>query len=232
MQQSIELCEIEEPPSSLREISEAEDEPPDPQSEAYPLVRSFSSTSPTILPFPLHRRKRVQKNLRSTEFRKKFFPGISAKEWNSWNWQVANRIRNPERLSSILSLSPEESQALHLSGITLPFAVTPYYLSLVPVDDPNHPIRRAVVPNINELFKGPGEEDDPLGEDSQSPVHGLVHRYPDRVLFLVHDFCSTYCRYCTRSRLVGHGGVNASQARLEQAIQYISATPTIRDVLL
>jgi len=233
MQQSVELCEVEEPPSSLCEISEAEEEPPDLRSESFPLVRPFSSTTtPTILPFPLHRRKRVHKNSRSTEFRKKFFPGVSAKEWNSWHWQVANRVRNPERLSSILSLSAEENQALHISGITLPFAVTPYYLSLVSAEEPNHPIRRAVVPNINELFKGPGEEDDPLGEDSQSPVHGLVHRYPDRVLFLVHDFCSTYCRYCTRSRLVGHGGVNAGQARLEQAIQYISATPTIRDVLL
>jgi len=105
-------------------------------------------------------------------------------------------------------------------------------MSLIPADDPLHPIRRAVVPTVNELYKGQGEEDDPLGEESQSPVHGLVHRYPDRVLLLVHDFCSTYCRYCTRSRVVGHGSVNASQARLEQAIQYISNTPTIRDVLL
>jgi lysine 2,3-aminomutase len=89
-----------------------------------------------------------------------------------------------------------------------------------------------VIPTVHELIRGPGEADDPLGEESQSPVHGLVHRYPDRVLFLVHDFCSTYCRYCTRSRVVGHGSLTASQARLEKAIQYISATPTIRDVLL
>jgi lysine 2,3-aminomutase len=233
MLKSVELCELEEPPSSFCEISESEEEPPDFRSEIFPLVRPFSSITPTLpITFPLPRPKRVLKNSRSTEFRKTFFPGVSAKEWNSWHWQVANRVRNPERLGSILSLSAEENQALHLSNITLPFAVTPYYLSLIPVDDPDNPIRRAVVPNINELFKGPGEEDDPLGEDSQSPVHGLVHRYPDRVLFLVHDFCSTYCRYCTRSRLVGHGGINANQARLEQAIQYISATPTIRDVLL
>jgi lysine 2,3-aminomutase len=233
MLKSVELCELEEPPSSFCEISESEEEPPDFLSEIFPLVRPFSSITPTLpITFPLPRPKRVLKNSRSTEFRKTFFPGVSAKEWNSWHWQVANRVRNPERLGSILSLSAEENQALHLSNITLPFAVTPYYLSLIPVDDPDNPIRRAVVPNINELFKGPGEEDDPLGEDSQSPVHGLVHRYPDRVLFLVHDFCSTYCRYCTRSRLVGHGGINANQARLEQAIQYISATPTIRDVLL
>jgi lysine 2,3-aminomutase len=105
-------------------------------------------------------------------------------------------------------------------------------MSLVPDNKPQHPIRKAVIPNIKELSKGPGEEDDPLREETQSPVHGLVHRYPDRVLLLVHDFCSTYCRYCTRSRVVGHGSVNANAARLEKAIQYISATPTITDVLL
>lgn len=233
MQQTIEICENEEPPSSLSEILEVEEEPPGATlAEAILPHHPHAPATPTILPFPLHRRKTVQKNLRTTEFRKKFYPGISAKEWNSWHWQVANRIRTVDRLRSMLALSMEEELALNQAAIKLPFSVTPYYMSLVPVDDPHHPIRRAVVPTINELYKGPGEEDDPLGEDSQSPVHGLVHRYPDRVLFLVHDFCSTYCRYCTRSRVVGHGTLNAHQARLEQAIQYISSTPTIRDVLL
>ncbi|MDH4321908.1 MAG: KamA family radical SAM protein, partial [Desulfobulbaceae bacterium] len=233
MQQTIGNCEVEEPPSTLAEILEAEEEPPGQAATKALLFNDpLASPTPAILPFPITRRKTAQKNYRTREFRKKYFPGVSSKEWNSWQWQVAHRIRTVERLRAILPLSPAEEQALSQDGIMLPFAVTPYYMSLVSPDDPLHPIRRAVVPDINELRKGPGEEDDPLGEDSQSPVHGLIHRYPDRVLFLVHDFCSTYCRYCTRSRLVGHGGVNASQARLEKAIQYISATPTIRDVLL
>jgi lysine 2,3-aminomutase len=231
MPQASELCEKEEPPSSLCDILEAEEEPPGTM-RVSALHHPLSFPNPTILPFPLHRRKIAQKDARTRQFRRKFYPGISAREWNDWHWQVANRIRTPERLRSMLTLSAEEEQALTQDGIKLPFAVTPYYMSLIPADEPQHPLRRAVVPTVGELHKGQGEADDPLGEESQSPVHGLVHRYPDRVLLLVHDFCSTYCRYCTRSRVVGHGSVNASQSRLEQAIQYISNTPTIRDVLL
>ncbi|HBI13915.1 MAG TPA: lysine 2,3-aminomutase [Desulfobulbaceae bacterium] len=232
MPQTSELCEKEEPPSSLCGILEAEEEPPGSLRASALLHHPLSFPAPTILPFPLHRRKIALKDARTRQFRRKFFPGISAREWNDWHWQVANRIRTPERLRSMLTLSAEEEQALTQDGIKLPFAVTPYYLSLIPAEGPQHPLRRAVVPTIGELHKRQGEEDDPLGEESQSPVHGLVHRYPDRVLFLVHDFCSTYCRYCTRSRVVGHGSLNANQIRLEQAIQYISKTPTIRDVLL
>jgi lysine 2,3-aminomutase len=93
-------------------------------------------------------------------------------------------------------------------------------------------LRRTVVPTIGELVRMPEEADDPLGEEHQSPVPGLVHRYPDRVLFLTLDFCSTYCRYCTRSRVVGHGRLFFNRRRLEQALDYIRQTPTIRDVLL
>nr|MBF0221023.1 KamA family radical SAM protein [Desulfobulbaceae bacterium] len=212
------------------------DEPPSIQSEL--LISnlifkdSLPAVSPTIIPFPLHRRPVVRKNQISRKFRNKFYPTISSKEWNSWTWQVANRIRTADRLKTMLSLSAEEELAISGGEIKLPFSVTPYYMSLIPADDLTHPIRRAVIPTVNEMQKGPGEADDPLGEDNQSPVHGLVHRYPDRVLLLVHDFCSTYCRYCTRSRMVGHGSINASQKRLEQAIQYIAAHPEVRDVLL
>jgi len=234
MPQATKLLEPDEPPSLLQmENPEAMDEPPGYQAVALFPENPQSLITPTILPFPRHRLSPATQLSPTRKFRKKFYPQISTKEWNSWHWQVANRIRTVDRLRSMLTLSDDEAQALAQSGgIMLPFAVTPYYMSLVPADDPNHPIRRAVVPTINELRKGVGEEDDPLGEDSQSPVPGLVHRYPDRVLFLVHDFCSTYCRYCTRSRVVGHGAVKASQSRWERAIQYISATPSIRDVLL
>ncbi|GAB4336579.1 MAG: lysine 2,3-aminomutase [Desulfobulbaceae bacterium] len=234
MQQTIDavdLCENEEPPSSNGTVPEAEEEPPDPSvRQAVPF--SFDPAAPSILPFPLHRRRTSTRNTRTAAFRKKYYPGVSSRDWNSWHWQVANRIRTPERLRSMLVLGDAEEEALRQTDIRLPFAVTPYYMSLVPSDDPHHPMRRAVVPTISELNRGPGEADDPLGEDAQSPVPGLVHRYPDRVLFLIHDFCSTYCRYCTRSRVVGHGALTASQNRLEQALQYIAANPVIRDVLL
>ena len=232
MQQEIEICESEEPPSTIFEELEVEEEPPSRPAVCYFPNRPLPRTTPPVIPFPLHRRNVVKKNLQCAEFRKKFYPGVSTKDWNSWHWQVANRIRTVERLQSMLVLSQEEEMALNQTGIKLPFSVTPYYMSLVSPDDPLHPVRRAVIPNINEMLKGPGEEDDPLGEESQSPVHGLVHRYPDRVLLLVHDFCSTYCRYCTRSRVVGNGSVTANEARLEKAIQYIRATPTITDVLI
>jgi lysine 2,3-aminomutase len=132
----------------------------------------------------------------------------------------------------MLCLSQEERQALLGGETKLPMAVTPYYLSLIPPDDPDYPLRRAVIPTVHEFYTGPGEADDPLGEEEQSPVPGLVHRYPDRVLFLVHDFCSTYCRYCTRSRVVGHGKVRPERARFERILDYIRKNRAIRDVIL
>jgi lysine 2,3-aminomutase len=105
-------------------------------------------------------------------------------------------------------------------------------MSLVSRDDQNQPLRRTVIPTRAEFRHGAGEADDPLGEDGDTPVPGLVHRYPDRVLLLVTDFCSSYCRYCTRSRMVGHGGIAPSEARLERAFEYIRRTPAIRDVLI
>jgi lysine 2,3-aminomutase len=163
-------------------------------------------------------------------FRKKFYPQILNKDWNDWQWQITHRIRTHERLSQMLNLSGEEFMVN--SESQLPLSITPYYLSLISPDNPDQPLRKSVVPTVHEWVKMACESDDPLGEDHQSPVPGLVHRYPDRVLFLLLDFCSTYCRYCTRSRVVGHGGIKASRARWERAIEYIENTPTIRDVLL
>ena len=165
-------------------------------------------------------------------FRKKYFPGISNKLWNDWHWQVSNRIRTKDQIRNMLCLSEEETAALENKDRLLPISVTPYYMSLLSENDSNQPIRRSVIPTFHELTQSPGEADDPLGEEGQSPVPGLVHRYPDRVLFLVHDFCSTYCRYCTRSRVVGHGELHPNHSRLEKALDYIRNTPTIRDVLL
>lgn len=165
-------------------------------------------------------------------FRRRFFPKITDKQWNNWQWQIQNRICSPTHLSQFLKLSEEELSAFTRLNTKLPLAVTPYYMSLLSENDANHPLRRSVVPTVHELFRMPGEENDPLGEDVQSPIPGLVHRYPDRVLLLVIDFCATYCRYCTRARVVGHGAIQPSNSRLQKAIAYIRSNPQIRDVLL
>lgn len=165
-------------------------------------------------------------------FRKKYFPGIGNKLWNDWHWQISNRIRTKDQIRNMLCLSEEELAAMENKGRLIPVSVTPYYMSLLSESDSGQALRRCVIPTIHELKHSPGEADDPLGEEEQSPVPGLVHRYPDRVLFLVHDFCSTYCRYCTRSRVVGHGELHPNHSRLEKALDYIRNTPSVRDVLL
>ncbi len=170
----------------------------------------------------------------SLAFRRRFFPGVGRTEWNDWRWQIQNRITSLEKLERFINLSSEEREALGEGGINLPLSITPYYLSLVDRDDPNQPVRRCVIPVPAETVLNPGESFDPLGEDHDSVAPGLVHRYPDRVLFLATDFCSTYCRYCTRSRLVGtHSQAGRyDRNRLEQALAYIEATPEVRDVLI
>lgn len=169
---------------------------------------------------------------RTRAFRRAFYPAVPDSEWNDWRWQVRHRLRSLADFERVLELSPPERQALADGGSMLPVAVTPYYMSLLDRLDPNQGLRRTVVPTPGEWVRSFGEADDPLGEDGHSPVKGLVHRYPDRVLFLVHDFCTTYCRYCTRSRVVGHNELGSSRSDLADALDYIRRTPTIRDVLL
>ncbi len=165
-------------------------------------------------------------------FRKAFYPGVPDRDWNDWHWQARNRLRTLDQIEQVLVLSDDERAAMSEKGSMLPVSVTPYYMSLVSRDDRSQPLRRTVIPTTAEFLHGHGEADDPLGEDGDSPVPGLVHRYPDRVLLLVSDFCSSYCRYCTRSRMVGHGGIAPTEARLEAAFDYIRRTPTVRDVLI
>jgi lysine 2,3-aminomutase len=171
---------------------------------------------------------------RANSFRIKHFPDTTIAEWNDWRWQLKNRITTSERLSRIITLTDSEEQALLRHGSTLPFALTPYYASLLSPGNYQDPIRKAVVPTINELIVSPGESHDPLGEDGHTPVPGLVHRYPDRALFLVTDYCSNYCRYCTRSRMVGRSQriTSNSKKRWEMAFNYLEKNSVIRDVLL
>ena len=232
MEQQTEISEPQEPPSQQVFFPEAEEEPPGKVASFDPSLDTTTFPPPNIFPFPLHRRPTVTGRDSGRQFRRKFFPDISAKQWNDWHWQVANRVRTLERLQNILVLSMDEKEALERSDAKLPVGVTPYYLSLLSQDDPYHPLRRAVIPTVHEFIRGLGEGDDPLGEEAQSPVPGLVHRYPDRVLFLVHDFCSTYCRYCTRSRVVGHGAVRPERSRFERILAYIRNNTSIRDVIL
>lgn len=165
-------------------------------------------------------------------FRRTFYPAVRDAEWNDWRWQSRNRIRTLEQFERVVVLSDAERAALTQGGTMLPTGVTPYYMSLIDPLDSNQPLRKTVIPTTAEFVRTAGEADDPLGEDGHSPVPGLVHRYPDRVLLLALDFCTTYCRYCTRSRVVGHGEIVANESRLEQAFDYLRRTPQVRDVLI
>ncbi len=182
---------------------------------------------------PLRTTARVNKsNAKTREFRRRFFPEVTQKEWNDWRWQSRNRFRTLEQLTRVLKLSDDERSALIQAGTMLPVGITPYYLSLLDHDDADQPLRRTVMPSTGEFVRTPGEADDPLGEDGHSPLPGLVHRYPDRVLLLALDFCSTYCRYCTRSRVVGHGEIAPNEKRLEAIFHYLEESPQVRDVLI
>lgn len=176
------------------------------------------------------RRRNV--NTRTRAFRRAFYPEIADKDWNDWRWQTRHRVRKLDQIERMLVLSEDEREALVKGESMLPVGITPYYMSLLDREDAQQPLRRTVIPVTGEFLRTPGEADDPLGEDGHSPTPGLVHRYPDRVLLLALDFCSTYCRYCTRSRVVGHGEIMPSEARLEKAFEYIRQTPEIRDVLI
>jgi lysine 2,3-aminomutase len=170
----------------------------------------------------------------SRAFYRRFFPGSGAADWNDWRWQMRNRIRSLDQLSRIFRLSLDEQDAVLRHKGALPVGITPYYASLMGLDDPAEPLRRTHVMTTGEYVLSPGENDDPLGEDHDTVAPGLVHRYPDRVLFLVTGTCSTYCRYCTRSRMVGNPGgeYGFSTANWEKALAYLQAHAEVRDVLL
>ena len=153
-------------------------------------------------------------------------------EWSDWRWQYRNRITSAEKLSEIISLDKNEKQEISICLNGFRMAITPYFASLMDPDDPGCPIRKQVVPSINETKILPWEKRDPLNEEQDSPVPNIVHRYPDRVLFLVTRQCATYCRYCIRKRHVGEEDFIIGETEKEKAIEYIAKTPQIRDVLI
>ncbi len=162
----------------------------------------------------------------------KFFAQVSQEDWNDWKWQVRNRIETVEDLKKYLPLTPEEEEGIKQCLGSLRMAITPYYLSLIDVNDPNDPVRKQAVPTSLELHRADSDQEDPLHEDGDSPVPGLTHRYPDRVLLLMTDQCSMYCRHCTRRRFAGQNDSAVDTKQIDAAIEYIRNTPVVRDVLL
>lgn len=162
----------------------------------------------------------------------KLWEKILPQEWNDWKWQLKNRITRTDSLKSLLTLTQEENDALTHTLNTLRMAITPYYFSLINPDNPNDPIRKQAIPTSHELFKSQDDLHDPLAEDKDSPVPGLTHRYPDRVLLLITDQCSMYCRHCTRRRKSGETDRALPMEMIDRAIHYIQLHPEIRDVLL
>ncbi len=157
---------------------------------------------------------------------------VPATDWRDWNWQLKNRITTGAQLEQYMALTPEEKAGCDFANHKLALAITPYFFNLIDRNDPGCPIRRQVIPRADEMVVSEEETLDSLGEDAHSPVPGLVHRYPDRVLFLVTDRCAAYCRYCTRSRLVSNAQDYNFHPEYERGLRYIEAHPEVRDVLL
>ncbi|MEW6716979.1 MAG: lysine 2,3-aminomutase [Chloroflexota bacterium] len=159
------------------------------------------------------------------------FADVPDEKWNNWRWQLSHRLNTLEEIEQVLCLTESERHTLsnkHLFRVD----ITPYFISQINPDDPDDPIRKQVIPTDNEMVLFSGMMRDSLSEDAHSPVPGLVHRYPDRVLMLITNQCASYCRYCTRSRLVGDPSVQFSRANFESQLNYLQQTPQIRDVLL
>lgn len=160
------------------------------------------------------------------------WPDVSPEQWNDYRWQLKNRVSSLAALESKMELCAEERAGVLLAGHKLAMSITPHFFQLIDRNDPDCPIRRQIIPRMEEGWTAPDEMADPCGEDSHMPVPGLVHRYPDRVLFLVTDRCASYCRYCTRSRVVSGVGDQQLEIQWEAAFQYLEKHHEVRDVLL
>lgn len=161
-----------------------------------------------------------------------FFSDATPLDWEDWIWQTRHRITTKEILGKLIKLTPQEEKGIEGCGEKLSMSIPPYFASLMDPEDSACPIRLQCVPQGCELEIFSEEMDDPCAEDKHSPVRGLVHRYPDRVLFLVNEMCAMYCRFCTRSRMVGDGNRTLSMETYDAAFEYIRAHKEIRDVLI
>jgi lysine 2,3-aminomutase len=188
------------------------------------MERSEEPPSQSAAEEPPHRRSARQAR------RAAIWADVPDAQWSDWRWQLSHRLNSLEELSQIINLTDEEVEGCRSHHFRVD--ITPYFASLIDPDDPNCPIRRQVIPTSRELVAFDGMVVDSLNEDGHSPVPGLVHRYPDRVLMLVTTQCASYCRYCTRSRIVGDPNAQFSRSAYDAQIDYIARTPQVRDVLL
>lgn len=163
---------------------------------------------------------------------RRFFSNVSFKDWNNWIWQMQNRIETVDDLKKYIDLTMEEEKGIRKCLDTLRMAITPYYLSLIEPNDLDDPIRKQAIPTSFELEHANCDCEDPLHEEADSPVPGLTHRYPDRVLLLITDQCAMYCRHCTRRRFAGQNDQGLPMDQIDRAIEYIKKNPVIRDVLI
>jgi lysine 2,3-aminomutase len=200
-----------------------------------PLELLGYNEMPEYLQASLSKNKRPEFSTISPEtkrFMRRHFPHVSDEQWNSWRWQIKNSYTSFDQLYEIVDFKrkvDDEDMKVHEK---LPLRITPYYASLLEGADPESPIVKGVVPSYHELIHSPGEASDPLHEENCSPVPNIVHRYPDRVLFLATGFCSTYCRYCTRSHMVAKDKMHYGKAAWQPGIDYIRENKNVRDVLI
>jgi lysine 2,3-aminomutase len=163
---------------------------------------------------------------------RRIFKNVPDSDWNDWKWQVRNRVETLEDLQKYINLTDEEADGVKNVLGKFRMAITPYYLSLIDPENPHDPIRRQAIPTGSELHFSAADLEDPLHEDTDSPVPGLTHRSPDRVLMLITDQCSMYCRHCTRRRFAGQNDASVNMEQIDACIDYVARTPVVRDVLL
>jgi len=207
-----ELLEDDEPPSMFLSVTEQK------------LIKKSANINKN--------NDKISSSKKSLDFLQKYFPNASEKDWISWTWQIKNSYTSIAQLEKILILSDNEVKPQIGVNDTLPIRITPYYASLLSNNSPDQSIRKCVVPVFDEFISGKGEASDPLFEEHDSPVPNIVHRYPDRVLFLATGFCSAYCRYCTRSHMVSKEKCHFGPKAWNQGIEYIKNHKEIRDVLI
>lgn len=221
--------------SSVPDIKEVEivneEEPPSPVGASI-LLKTAITEHQRIRKTTTPSRENVTPTQRSLKFMQEFFPAATELDWRDWRWQIKNSFASLNKLDEVFHLSEKERHTSDGNCNALPVRITPYYASLIDRNNSLQPLRKSVIPIQDEYVVREGEASDPLCEDATSPVSNIIHRYPDRVLFLVTGFCSTYCRYCTRSHMVAKDKCHFGVKNLEEAFKYIESHTEIRDVLL
>jgi len=183
------------------------------------------------MPYEIKTVNKIPERFKS-EPRPKIWSDVESKDWNNWIWQQQKRVKSFDQLNNVINVTPDEKEAYEKSNALFNMAITPYYASLIDPDNPNCPIRIQSVPKMEELNFRPEELEDPLAEESNMPVPGITHRYPDRVLFYTTHNCPVYCRHCTRKRKVSDPSSSAANKQLEEGLAYIESHKEVRDVVI